>query len=708
MHVLDCEAGSGKLPDRLRTGFDKRLKNSGVEFALRYLKDESASCRSSWILKNGTDTQAQSSYVGRALPRGNSESLLASTKTHYNDLSGCFSTDKGVLSEARSFACRWGKRYLGDPTRMAASGVPTLSSCSESTVRQGGVRGFASKLGVHPSASALYDSLLSELPYQDASSVVSDLSLLFHGKDLLAAGLPASEVIALPERGLKVRVITKSPAGLHFLGHVVRKRLLSGLRRDPVSSSTLCGVKDEEVIKHFVGASSETCVSTDLSRASDLLPLDLVSAIVDGLSDSGRLPQMEVDVLRLLTGPQEIHYPSLDGAPTIVSRRGILMGLPTTWAILSLIHLFWWSRAVARVALRRRVPMKSAYAANRYTVCGDDGLFCGWTEVASEYLSLVHSSGGTESPGKHFVVSGCVRRRAVFLERLYQFEVSDGLITGGTRHSAIPLRGLVRPDVPEALRGHGSNLSLTNKIKMLFSVDAIWASHPGSEQVLCRFLRKRQDLYSFASRLFLVNGLPLKYGGSGLPVPTGPGLDARKHRYRAQMATSLGHSFPSLLRGVVDSTWQLSVSMMEADLAEYFSDGTFVELEEDASPPLPVKQAEYVVVGTKEEFLDQASASAYADLILQLGTETRTPRLREKALARAVKDWKRGLPALPSDFVDSDQYLFRPKVVWVLRTRGPSGKLLYPRWVGESLASEARLRATHAGVAWFSQASSRS
>lgn len=105
-------------------------------------------------------------------------------------------------------------------------------------------------------------------------------------------------------------------------------------------------------------------LSSDLKAASDLLPLDLVGSIVEGLCESGKLSLIEKVSLWWLTGPVEVHY-SIDDDTYLDSRkygikakvmddlceipcdlsRGILMGVPTTWTMLNLVHLFWIKRA---------------------------------------------------------------------------------------------------------------------------------------------------------------------------------------------------------------------------------------------------------------------------------------------------------------------------------------------------------------------------
>jgi hypothetical protein len=99
--------------------------------------------------------------------------------------------------------------------------------------------------------------------------------------------------------------------------------------------STLEG-DDAGAVKSVRGAGK--IVSSDLRAASDLIPLDLASAVVDGLEESGRFLPFELLGLRLATGPVRLEWPDGDSRKT---SRGILMGLPTTWALLCVIHGYW-------------------------------------------------------------------------------------------------------------------------------------------------------------------------------------------------------------------------------------------------------------------------------------------------------------------------------------------------------------------------------
>jgi len=79
--------------------------------------------------------------------------------------------------------------------------------------------------------------------------------------------------------------------------------LLSALKQTPGCHVPLCGADDEKLINQLLGKRCEWLVSTDLTRATDLIPLDLAAAVVDGLQESDRLNVEEVKVLRILTGP---------------------------------------------------------------------------------------------------------------------------------------------------------------------------------------------------------------------------------------------------------------------------------------------------------------------------------------------------------------------------------------------------------------------
>jgi len=682
-------------------------RTRGVEEGLAWAKKESAKARSSWIERSGSSRTAQTSFIARALPVGTDETASANMAAHREALTSEWSTSGDLLRRIREWSKRWSRRFLGDPNRASSPGIPTLSSCAESTKGRGGLRGYVTRLGVHEKAVALTSSI-TDLPPQDVATLLQDASLLCHGYDHLERdSVPPHRVIPVKERGLKVRIVTSPSAGYSLLGHVVRKRLLGGLRRDPAAQSTLIGIKDEDVFAYFKGASSDCVTSTDLKSATDLLPLDLISALVDGLQDGGKFPPWEIEALRRLSGPQDLIYPG-ETLP-VRTRRGILMGLPTSWALLSLVHLFWWNEATVQAATERRVKLKSAFAANRFIICGDDGLACTWREVSSGYLTLVRACGGESSPGKHFTAVGAKRPRAVFLERLYEFSTDGGRVEGGTRDGAIPLRGLVRPELPVELRGHGSDLFVPTAVMLLLSIDSTLANHPGGRGAVIKFLDHHSGLRKLGASLGLIDGLPLRDGGTGLPLRGPLSAAAKKRRWITSKLRKEGKSVPSLVRGIIDPTWQLASELAVADLAQFTKEGTFVRQPGGADPPVDSPQVRWCTGPSWDELVLLSTERLYNEYVLMLGMGPgKRPKLGERQLRKSINRLYLGtyvpqgadLDVLPeNDSID----------VWIQRTRGPGGALLYPQWAGENLASEAVRRGSlfteiHDGLARFTRA----
>jgi hypothetical protein len=73
------------------------------------------------------------------------------------------------------------------------------------------------------------------------------------------------------------------------------------------------------------------------------------------------------------------------------------MGLPTSWVVLSLIHL-WWMDRVSHHADRQREQRQR----HRFHICGDDALLATTHRGANFYKRLVLWCGGSASAGKHF------------------------------------------------------------------------------------------------------------------------------------------------------------------------------------------------------------------------------------------------------------------------------------------------------------------
>ena len=238
--------------------FRKDCQVFGLEVALSELKARSNAWRSDWVLDGAPDSIGQLSALGRSLPKGTPEAVRGSIRQHFLDYSNGVQTPRGVLSYAQAFARRWAIQYCYRRSRMAAPDLATRSGCFERPAAKGGLRAEIDSWGEHARLDAVMGSEevaqdLGRLPDQDVAALRWSTNLLLHSYEHLPRDVPKAKVSAIQERGLKVRTVTTSEAGLHIAGHIVRKRLLDGLRHDPRSQSTLLGVDWGQIQQDGVG-----------------------------------------------------------------------------------------------------------------------------------------------------------------------------------------------------------------------------------------------------------------------------------------------------------------------------------------------------------------------------------------------------------------------------------------------------------------------
>nr|WAQ16867.1 RNA-dependent RNA polymerase [Saccharomyces cerevisiae YJM1199 virus N1199] len=420
----------------------KVSRHSGIEAALALCKEFAGSARSAWIfnkpffhhrlmkkaplrIRRSANAWAQLSYLGRALPRGGSLAVSRALRVHYDCLTSTFHSRPDDLSSLEEWTVLWARRYLDrHPSIAQTCSVPTSgSACYEVSRKDGGFDLAVSGLLQESSELDL------ERPDGVSDSVwtprVAELRLLNVSlskarEDREASRPPRGRVVALPERGFKVRVVTAMQAHNLVLGHTARRRLMKGMRRWPMLRETLAG-NESTVVQELVGGAGEV-VSSDLKSASDLIPFDVVEAILRGLARSGRLDPVELEGLRVCTGPQHLSWP--DGREAVTS-RGILMGLPTTWALLNLYHGWCWQVAIDHA---REYSLPSGHPVRAIgRICGDDLIGTAPRHLVDCYEQRLRGTGAVLSDGKHFRSSN----RGVFLEVLWElrgkrFTVYDG------------------------------------------------------------------------------------------------------------------------------------------------------------------------------------------------------------------------------------------------------------------------------------------
>lgn len=616
------------------------------------MKARSSAHRANWILRSGSRVDAQLSFVGRALPPASTDKVKAAIDQHRVDYTSPYDTPGDHVLACRDFVRRWAKRRLVKPkSPLEAPAWPSGSSCYERSAKKGGTLSFLlEQIAVAPPPI--------EFPTDgEAVDAAQDASLLQYALGQMEKGeTPRHRVAALAERGLKTRVVTVGPAWCQVLGHAVRKHLLRGLKATPGAYQPLVGASDEDLLKLFEKSVGDVVVSTDLTRATDLLPLDLCAAVVDGLADSGKLSSLEIEVLRVLTGPQLLEYPG-EGAP-VLSQRGILMGLPTSWAVLSLIHLYWLDFAKhTALACRKRTPRIRA------SICGDDALLSTTVEGAAAYRQIVVDCGGKPSEGKHYESTSGHLRRAVFLERLYEWSWNGKSLSTGVRFPAIPVKGLTSRNLPRDFLEDRLVSCRSFGVRQILCLDSLASQNPILEGP-CRdyMIRRVAWLPDYAANVLeLVGQQPLCYGGFRFaPRPGDPAL--------AVAVRDSGKSFSLAVQRELDPLWRMACSFSEGGRELAVAEGELIDL-----PPV----AEGVVTPSAlipEGFVESTEERRFLRTVLPMyrqvvsfstGTTRRTIHLRANDFIRSLKALRAKGLSQPSGLPPGVR-LAQPRIAWRL------------------------------------------
>jgi hypothetical protein len=201
---------------------------------------------------------------------------------------------------------------------------------------------------------------------------------------VLSNGKVKQRVSVVCDKGHKARVVTVAQAGLVTQGSAINEFLIRILKNLGPCKQSLTG----EPISPFLNRALEAgynepereLYSADLKSASDYIPHDVAKTVVKAIFNALReeddcdLEEVQTweDLSLILTGEMEVTYP--DGS-IIDTKRGILMGLPLTWPILSFINLFCANKA--QDDNMKRTDKITA-------VCGDD--LIGWWKPEDKYI----------------------------------------------------------------------------------------------------------------------------------------------------------------------------------------------------------------------------------------------------------------------------------------------------------------------------------
>jgi hypothetical protein len=369
-------------------------------------------------------------------------------------------------------------------------------------------------------------------------------ALIEEVREIGEQGAPASEVLTISERGFKTRIVTKSHGAIVALAHHIRRWMSAGLRTDPAIVEVLAGNHREAVESLFrpppeqlgnpsfvIDEGLDWVLSADLKTATDLIGTETYEALVEGVLDSrpGReLPKWAKDLFRTCVGRQLLVYPELK--THIVSRRGALMGLPTTWPLLCLANLAWWSGGSRKDGARLpHLPVR---------ICGDDLVAKGQRDRISRYEQRAQESGAKFSNrAKHMVLKtggvfteevffttgpvefrpeGPIRKWAgphVYAYRGYQIR---NLISRWS--DAFPIRGLLgtmRSDLT------GTEAPYWSAIGPAIEQMMAHRSMPARRRMLRTLRFCHPELQAFMAQAGLAGQIhvPRQFGGLGIPRP---------------------------------------------------------------------------------------------------------------------------------------------------------------------------------------------
>jgi len=351
---------------------------------------------------------AQFSYAKRALPHAGERKVRESLALHKERLTTPLVTPPEHIENFRSFCRLWASRNLDEnPKPLGVVGL-SHSACETHTVRNGGHMSRCREI-LEEVNSTDYKAPPPRPPGLLAQEWwdgwAKERLLTYSREKYTTLGhVPRGTATIIYERGLKVRIVTKLETEACLLGHQARLRLVRAMRTLP-EISALSG-DHKEFLRAFSNQSG-WILSSDLTAASDLLPLDLVQAGIDGLEASGRLLPDEVLGLRVCGGTFDLSWGKLGRGQL---KTGILMGAPPTWCLLSLVHLYWLDAARhAYPGSRRLLPAR---------IFGDDLVAAMDRKQKEAYEESLAACHGLLSKGKH----SFHRTHGVFLERLFVAE----------------------------------------------------------------------------------------------------------------------------------------------------------------------------------------------------------------------------------------------------------------------------------------------
>jgi len=97
--------------------------------------------------------------------------------------------------------------------------------------------------------------------------------------------IPINEVLSVPARGGKNRIVTKSHPGLVMSADPIRESMFNLLRKDKRVRTVFKGDRLKALHELQLGDTDNEFISADLTAASDLIPHEYAIALWEGVLD---------------------------------------------------------------------------------------------------------------------------------------------------------------------------------------------------------------------------------------------------------------------------------------------------------------------------------------------------------------------------------------------------------------------------------------
>nr|WQM60671.1 MAG: RNA-dependent RNA polymerase [Narnaviridae sp. 2] len=353
-----------------------------------------------------SERRAQMARLSRSLPFGDQKVIDEAIRSYKKIVS---TPSKDVNLEVADRIYEWSKNYIKERSiRHNVSWAPNENSASLNFSRADGGR-LAELIS---DASEVLEPLLEFVPLTEGSPLLDEVIVETAIENCRTKTI-TGKVVAVTEKGYKARVLCEFPAFALLPGDIIRRQIWHLLEEeDWMDTDRVSNEKKlNDFFKHCLNQSG-SCLSADLSNATDYIPHIYAQALWAGIVDGLNVDPWVKDYIVKMFSPMDLLFP--DGS-VVKTERGIHMGTPLSFLTLCLLHRF-----AVEVSGHRRYP---------HIIRGDDliGIF----DNPSIYLDVMRVLGFKINPSK--TISS--KYGGVFVERTFVFDRHEEVLPWHDRHS---------------------------------------------------------------------------------------------------------------------------------------------------------------------------------------------------------------------------------------------------------------------------------